>query len=239
MRGGADILELDVFITRDKRPVVCHDPTVDRTTNGTGRIADLTLAQIKRLDAGFRFQPAGSANYPFRAQGITIPTLDEVLEAFPQTPLNIEVKGETTEIVPIVLTLLERFGRLNDGSVVCSSFTHKLLRAVRRQAPQMVTSYSSRENIGWVTRSRLRLPPLRRAKQHAQARVLQLPVKRNRMTIVTPRLIKFAHALGCEVHAWTVNEESEMRRLIAMGVDGIFTDYPARLRRVIDALRCN
>jgi glycerophosphoryl diester phosphodiesterase len=232
---GADVLEFDVCLTKDKRLVVCHDPTVDRTTNGTGRIADLTLAQIKELDAGYHFQPAGSTDHPFRGQGITIPTLDDVLERFPHILLDIELKGDAPETAPIFLALLKRFDRMDDGSIICSSFSHKLLRAVRKLAPQLATSYSQRENIAWVVLTKLHLRTLR--PRRAPARVLQLPFKRNRMTIVTPQLVKLAHALDLEVHVWTVNDESDMRRLLAMGVDGIFSDYPERLRRIVDAFR--
>jgi glycerophosphoryl diester phosphodiesterase len=230
---GADVLEFDVCLTKDKRLVVCHDPTVDRTTNGTGRIADLTLAQIKELDAGYHFQLAGSTDHPFRGKGITIPTLDEVLERFPHTLLDIELKGDDPETAPIFLALLKRFDRLDDGSVICSSFSHKLLRPVRKLAPQLATSYSQRENIAWVVLAKLHLRA--RPSRRVATRVLQLPFKRNRITIVTPRLVKLAHALDLEVHVWTVNEENDMRRLLAMGVDGIFSDYPERLRRVVDA----
>jgi glycerophosphoryl diester phosphodiesterase len=222
---------MDLQLTKDSYIVVCHDETVDRTTNGTGRIDQLTLAQIQALDAGYHFAGVGANPHPFRGKGICIPTLEEVLDAFPGVPLNVELKNGTQGMVRRFVALLDKHGRLHDGSVLVSGFEHATLSRVRRAAPSLPTGFSVREIALAVARSRV---PARKRPQSFK-RAFQVPVKRSRITIVTPRFVAFAHKIGCEVHVWTVNDEREMHRLLDMGVDAIFSDYPAILRRVIDS----
>ena len=91
---GADILEMDIHASADGVLIVHHDDTVDRTTNGSGAIRDHTLTELKELDAGYHWSADGGETYPFRGKGMRIPTLEEVLEAFPKTRLNIDIKPD-------------------------------------------------------------------------------------------------------------------------------------------------
>src|SRR5919109_2850030 len=117
LEAGADALELDVHATADDVAVVVHDPTLDRTTSATGAVATLPLERVRAADAGARFSPDGGRTFPWRGRGLRIPTLDEVLVAFPTTPLVIEIKTPRAQDA-VRRTLLER--RALDRSVVMS-----------------------------------------------------------------------------------------------------------------------
>lgn len=224
---GVDILEGDCHLTKDKFVVVCHDATVDRTTNGTGRIKEMTLAQIQSLDAGYNFCLKGE--FPYRGMGIVIPLLEDVLAAFPEFPINMETKADDPELRRIYFALLSKYGRLHDRSILSAGDKHSMLRKIRRETPY--SCCSRLEATVMVVMARLGLRPL----ISRRATALQVPVRRGWLEIVTPRVIRAAHALGIEVHVWTINDVEEMRRLLDMGVDGIFTDFPEVLRRLVDS----
>lgn len=231
---GADVLEMDVHLTRDGYIVVCHDPKVDRTTNGVGAIKNLNLDEIRRLDAGYRFQ-AADGTFPYRGQGIQIPLLEEVLQEFPDIAFNIELKAKDPALISKFSALLRKFGRLDDQSVMVAASNHRLVRRIRRACSTCPTTFSRREIAISILLARLQWS----AKPNSQmVRSFQVPLRRGRVRIVTPAFVRYAHALGCEVHVWTINDEAEMRRLLEMGVDGIFTDFPGRLRKIVDAFQC-
>ena len=224
---GVDVLELDIHFTRDKHVVVCHDPTVDRTTNGSGRIKDMTLAELQQLDAGYNFCVDGE--YPYRGMGVVIPEFEELLKAFPDFPFNVETKPDDPELRQAYYELLRKYGRLDDGSIVAAGDKHSMLNQIRGVMP--FTSCSKLECKSIVLMSLLGLRPWVGKK----ATALQVPVKRGPIPVVTPRTVRAAHKLGLEVHVWTINDVAEMRRLLLMGVDGIFTDFPIDLRQLVDA----
>jgi len=231
LKDGADILEMDVHLTADGVIVVSHDPTVDRTTNGSGRIAELTYAQIRQLDAGHRFTADGGKTFPFRGQGITIPSFSEVLESFPETPMNVEIKVHSLALVNKFMDLLRRHKRLGDVMVVLvAAEARSLSRLIRKTEPSAFTGHSRWEVIWFLACTKLRMPWLFRPKSSA----LQVPEREGWLTVVTPNLVRYAHSLGMEVHVWTINEEAEMKRLLAMGVDAIFTDFPGRMRKLLN-----
>jgi len=228
---GADILELDVYLTKDNHVVVIHDANVDRTTNGTGKVTDFTLAQLQELDAGYRFQGA-DCDFPFRGKGHKIPTLREILDAFPKTPFSIELKMPNKALVFELVKVLYHTRRLADGSILCASFLHRAVSHVRKLAPHLATNFSQREVTAMM--ARVRLLPVIRGKKKNFSYVFQ--VKRNvgRFKFVTPKTVRAIQRLGFEVQIWTVNDEGEMHHYLAMGVDGIITDFPGRLRKVLD-----
>ena len=92
LKAGAGVLELDVHLTEDRHLVVIHNKTVGDTTNGTGRVSNMTLQEVKRLDAGYDFTEDHGKTHPYRGEGVVVPTLEEVYQAFPGVPLNIEIK---------------------------------------------------------------------------------------------------------------------------------------------------
>ncbi len=226
---GADVLELDIHATRDGILVVRHDPFVESTTGGQGYICDLTLAEIKSLDAGYTWTADGGVSFPYRGQGITIPTLEEVLAAFPIIRLNIDIKPEDPAVVAPFVDLLQRYDRV--GQVMVGSFHDRQLKLFRQLCPGAATAAGVRETLGLFMLHKLGLSALYRPR----AQVFQIPECYGRLHLVTPGFIRAAHAHGMQVHVWTVDDEADMRRLIAWGVDGLITDYPGRLRAVLAA----
>src|SRR5690606_23466138 len=145
LRHGAHMLELDVWPTGDGAVVVLHDETVDRTTDGAGRVTEMTLAQVQSLDAGYRFTADGGVTYPWRGRGVVIPTLADVLREFPDTPFVIEIKYADPAFVPTVLDVIDAAGAR--GRVMIGSFHDAVVQRVRELAPDVPTSYGQGEAI--------------------------------------------------------------------------------------------
>lgn len=220
---GADVLEIDVQPTRDGEAVVFHDATLERTTDGTGPVAERSLEEVRRLDAGFRFSPDGGGGFPFRGTGVAVPTLAEVLAALPGARLNVEIKDG-------------RVQRRVAEVVREAGAEHRVLIAAGRRADRALladypgaVSASEEELRAFYYHHRLRAAALYRPEVDA----LQLPERHGSMQVVTPRFVRDAHAKNLAVHVWTVDEEADMRRLLGWGVDGIVTDRPDRLARVL------
>jgi len=222
---GADVLEMDLHGTRDGALVVIHDATVDRTTNGAGRVGALTLAELKRLDAGYRWTKDGGQTFPFRGKNITVPTLVEVLGEFPQARLNIDIKQAQPSLVESFCGTLRR-GRAT-GRVTVASFSTETLAEFRRECPEVATSAGTDEVFALA--ADLQAGRAAAATGRAPFRAVQVPETMGGRVWLTAELVAAAHGRGLEVHVWTVNEEAGMRRLIALGVDGIMTDYPDKL----------
>jgi len=225
--ADVDILELDVHATRDGEVVVLHDPTVDRTTDGSGPVCGLSLAELARLDAGHGFVDA-DGGHPYRGQGLRIPTLADVLERFPMTPLNIEIKQGEPSIEAAVLAVLDRHDAR--GRVLLAAEHQAIMTRIRELAAGVLTSFSAEEVVDFVGacaegRGGYRPPGV----------ALQVPTCHGDIEIVNAGFVDAAHALGVEVHVWTINDPDQMRELLALGVDGFITDFPARGREVIEA----
>ncbi|MDP3938422.1 MAG: glycerophosphodiester phosphodiesterase [Deltaproteobacteria bacterium] len=225
---GADILEMDVHATRDGTVVVCHDDTVDRTTNGAGAVRRLMHSEIAKLDAGYHWSPDGE-HFPFRGQGIRMPSLLEVVETFPGTPLNIEVKQAEPSIVDLVVRLLKEKGC--EETVNLAAEKPEVMQAIRQSGWRGATGYSTGDALAFMEA----LTTGTLADYRAPGVALQVPERWNEVEVVTEAFVKGAHACGVEVHVWTVNELSDMARLLALGVDGFVTDYPERGRAAIAA----
>jgi glycerophosphoryl diester phosphodiesterase len=224
---GAEVLEMDIQRTADGALVIRHDPTVDSTTNGRGAIASFSLADLKKLDAGYTWTGDGGQTFPYRRLGITIPTLEEVLQAFPQARLNIDIKPTRPDIVDQFCQMLRAYNRLEQ--VVVGSFHTHQIRRFRALCPQTPTAADPGETrvfylLSLLGLSRFYRPP---------AAAFQIPEYAGWLHIVTPHFIRSAHAQGLQVHVWTVNEVEDMRRLREWGVDGLFTDYPERLIQLL------
>jgi glycerophosphoryl diester phosphodiesterase len=218
----ADMLELDVRLTSDGEVVVIHDATVDRTTDGSGPVADFTLAQIQALDAGYRFvDQAGT--HAFRGSGVTIPTLDEVLTAFPNMRLNIEAK-EAPVAGPLVATIARHEA---EHRVLVAAEFESCRRDARGYRGPWGASYGQ-ALLFWLLHWLPGGSPYTPA-----ADILQVPEHKGRLRIVTPRFIREAHRLAVPVQIWTVNKEDDMRRLLDWGADGIQSDRPDLLAAVL------
>lgn len=230
---GADVLELDVHLTADGEFVVIHDDTVDRTTDGTGPVAAMTMRELRALDAGYRWTVAGpradapTQDYAYRAQGVTLPTLGEVLSAFDGKAVNVEIKQDDVGVARRLCDYLRRHDATT--RVMVGSFHGRPLSAFRGACPEVATSASQAEVAFFVALEKLRLSAVLTPPYDA----LQVPRTFSGIQVVTPHFVEAAHARGLDVHVWTVNDEAEMRELVEMGVDGIITDRPDRALRVL------
>ncbi len=227
---GVDILELDVHLTADDDLVVIHDATVDRTTNGSGKISDMTVTELKELDAGYNFSPDDGATYPYRGQGITIPTLDEVLTEFPDYRINIEIKDDdkrAAERLSEVLAIHSSRHR-----VVVVSFHDGPLSYFRKLQPHVATAAGPGETRTFYILGLLHLWRFHRP--HADA--YQVPLRKGSARFDTSVFINHAHRMNQQVHFWTINDADEMRRLLELGADGIMTDRPDLGRQVFEEM---
>ncbi len=224
---GVDVLEMDIHSTADQELIVMHDPTIDRTTNGQGAISSLTLKEIKALDAGFRWSSDGGRTFPFRNQGITVPTLAEIFNAFPNSHLNIEIKKVDSPSIATFCRMIKEHGMTNN--ILVASVHSEPMAEFRRLCPEVATSATSSEVLKFLTMEKSYLGE----GYTPTAQALQVPENFGAIEIVTRSFVATAHARNMQVHPWTINDEADMRRLIALGVDGIFTDYPDRLLNLL------
>lgn len=208
-------LETDVHVTRDGVLLAFHDDRLDRVTDGSGAIADLTYDEVRAALVGGR-EP--------------VPTLAELVEAFPGARFNIDIKSRAAA-APLATFIAER--HLEDR-VLVGSFSPATLRDFRRLSGGTVRTSAHPVEVA----AYLLLPSGRLAARVTGSRAvaLQVPVRRGRIRVVTERLVTKAHAAGTEVHVWTIDDADEIRRLHALGVDGIFTDRTDVLRDVLTEL---
>ena len=225
MAAQADGLELDVHLSADGVVVVHHDKTLDRTTDATGPVAAKNADELARVDAGYRFARGGA--FPFRGQGIGVPTLADVLRRYRGVPTIIEIKVYTTAMGDAVAQEIRRANALD--YVCVAGFGRLSARAARAALPGVPASACHAEVRLALYRSWLRWP-IRRAAYHTY----QVPESAEGTRIVSPRFIRYAHQASFKVQVWTVDEEDDMRRLLAWGVDGLISNRPEVGVRVRD-----
>ena len=222
-RWPIDMVELDVRATADGACVLMHDPTVDRTTDGSGPVERFTLEELRRLDAGYYFTPDGGRTFPFRGHGVRVPTFDEVLEAFPDLRIIVELKTGAAQ-----LPLKRALDRMRAHDRVILAGARESFRTIFDDYPGVRSASYERLRV-FVAVHRLRCGRFARPRFE----VAQVPETQGRFRIVTPALIRDLHRHGIPVHVWTVNRTEDMRRLLEWGVDGILTDFPDRLMEVL------
>lgn len=251
LAGGADMLETDVHLTADGHVVAIHDETVDRTTNGSGSVEDLTLAQIKALDAAHWFVPgvgttheAAEGDYVFRgmalgertppegftANDFTVATLDEILTRYPGVPLNVELKPTTRmtgRLEVAVAQLLAEHGRTHDVIVV--SFLDHSTELFKLLAPSVHTAVGTFQAGLFKLSAEAALPGLPNPRYQA----LQVPIEFNGIPVVNEGFVTDAHANALAVHVWTINDPAEMGHLLDIGADGVMTDRPSVMEAVL------
>ncbi len=244
LAAGATALEMDVHPTADGHLVVCHDPVVDRTTNGSGAISALSLAEVQTLDAAYWFVPGHEVSpgrppedYPLRGRApedveLRLPTLREVLEAFPGVLLNIDIKQTAPSVEPYeeaLARMLIEHGRSDD--VIVTSFHDAALVAFSAAAPHIATAAGLLAVAGFwrAVQDGAPSPPMTHA-------AIQVPTDFEGATVVDERFVRSAHEAGAAVHVWTIDERSEMERLVGLGVDGIMSDLPSVLVPTLDGL---
>lgn len=220
---GVDMIELDIHASADGEAVVIHDPTVDRTTNGTGAVADMRLDELRGLDAGYHFTPDGGRSFPYRGQGIRIPTLDEVVAEMGDVPLVVELKTSSAQL-PLQRVL--EATRCEHRLCVAGEQSSFISRFKEYVGPRSIARESM---LRFYVLHRSGLAKLWRP----DANVANIPPTWRGRRLVTPELVRDLHERGLAVHVWTVNAVDEMHRLLEIGVDGIITDFPDRLARVL------
>ena len=234
LEDGADILELDVGETSDGALVVMHDDEVDRTTDCTGLIKEMTFAEIRECDAGYEFTPDDGETYPYRGMGLVVPTLQEVFDRYPDVAFIIEIKQESPSIVDNFVQTLRDSGV--EDKMIGSQFSDDVLAELRAAAPEIATNTGVNETLVFWGKAFDDLDP----EYEPPAEFLQVPtqfdVGDRIVDVLHPGFVPRAHELDMYVHVWTINDEQEMRDLIALGVDGIMTDDPPLLTKVINEL---
>ena len=228
---GVGVLELDLRSTKDGHLVVIHDETVDRTTNGTGTVNSYDLDDLKKLDAAYRWSAKTAASFPLRGQGIQVPTLSEVFEAFPELRVNIEIKDIRPDSLSKICRAIRDYNMMDN--VMIASFDAGALDEFRSLCPEVATSAGASEAIVFYWLQWLHLGSI----YAPDAQALQIPEKYGDNFIVNQRFLEAAHNRNMRVHVWTVNDANTMKQLIQLGVDGIMTDYPQRLLETLNAAK--
>jgi glycerophosphoryl diester phosphodiesterase len=237
---GATGIELDVHATVDGHLVVCHDGTVDRTTNGQGSIATLTLAEVRALDNAYWFAPGADVSpglepdaYPYRGRApddrdFGIATLDEVLtllDEHPRVAINLDIKATGPAVEPYEERLAATLSEHDHlDRVIVASFLDIATDAFARWAPTIATSAGTLAVAGfWRS--------LTQEQEIGDMRhvALQVPAFYGEQVLVDERFVEAAHGHGLAVHVWTINDDEEMLRLLDLGVDGIISDLPTLL----------
>ncbi|MCA9530656.1 MAG: glycerophosphodiester phosphodiesterase [Myxococcales bacterium] len=221
-------IETDLRLTRDGELVCFHDPTIERTTDGRGEVSGYTLAELRRFDAGYR-KTFDNVRFPFRAQGVRIPTFDELLRLDPTAHITAEIKPNDDAVADAVCDAITRH-RAEERVLVASQHHAMTRRARERLGARLCTSAGEREiRAFWLAAS---VRAHRWLNPEYQA--LQTPRTYGKIEVVDRHFVRAAHGLGLEVHVWTINDPTEMHDLLDLGVDAIITDEPGDLRLVLN-----
>ena len=225
MAAGGDVVDIDVFLTKDSVPIAFHDWTLNRTTNGKGRVSDHTFAELSRLDAGWNFKRAGE--FPFRRKNVRIPSVESVLRRFPNSLVTLDLKDQRLQVVGPVCRLLAKLNRASN--VYVGIDTDEQVDEFRKVCPQIRTSGTSGErramraareagDVDFVTRQLVGQPGFRADDGSIR---------------ITKTMLDYSHSKGIAVLTWVVDDPKDMALLIDLGVDGIYTRRPDILRSVM------
>lgn len=230
--GGSDFFDIDVHMSKDGYLVGIHDATVDRTTNGHGRVDEHTLAELQALDAGYHFQDL-QGQYSYRDKEVQILRLEEIFWKYGHTYyLHFEIKDTYPKHRPSLIEaklwkLIQKYHM--EQRVIVASFQQSIVDRFNRLAEgQVVMGAGQAEITQFVLAHKLRLPGFYRRKSH----VLEIPTASSGVNLKDRRLIEGAHRLGMQVYYWTIDDKSEMRELLEMGADGLFTNRPDILKEL-------
>jgi glycerophosphoryl diester phosphodiesterase len=223
LAAGAECIELDVRASADGVVVALHDPTLDRTTSATGAVGSLPADQILAADAGAHFTRDGTT-FPYRGQGVRVPTLEQILRDLSGVPLLIEIKSVQASVE--TRRLIEQNGA--EGRCVIEAFDAKALDAFRGSAIAVGASSAD------VRRLLQRIVTRRRVKSLPYP-LMCVPPRLRGIRVPVASLVRLTRPAGCLVHAWTVNDPVVARRLWSVGVRGIVSDDPGLMRQARDA----
>lgn len=226
---GVDIIETDVHISSDGVIFVWHDDDTYKLDGDSTPIYKRSWTELKELDLGFIYIDKDGKR-PFSSRGITLVTFDELLEKFPDSRFNVDLKDKKPELVKGFYNILEKNNAFE--RVVVASFHTENLKQMRKISNRVVTSYGHSEVLHRVVMDKFNTFRFF-SRFIAMHPVIQVPVSQGSTTIVTKRFIKILHKRGVKIQVWTINSADEMRMLLKMGVDGIMTDDPRLLLSVI------
>ncbi len=224
---GVDVLEMDVHVTKDSVLVLMHDEAVDRTTDGSGEIESMSLEELRKLDAGYDWSTDDGATFPFRGQGVTIPTMEEVFAAFPDMHMTIEIKKTNVSMAKPFCDLIRKYDM--QDKVLIASFHDDRLKEFRETCPEVATSSAKNETTAFVLLTKPFLGSFYSPKFFS----LQVPEESSGITVMTPAFVKAAHERNLAVEPWTINDAETMKKFIGWGVDGIITDRPDIMLEVL------
>lgn len=227
---GADGVELDVQCSRDGRLVAIHDDTVDRTTDGSGAVDEMTCAELRELDAGHAFTPDRGRTFPYRGRGVRIPTLDEVADAVGPLPMIVEVKSARAGRA--LARWLRDEGAAHRERIVVGGFEADAVDPAARAA-RWRCAYQD-ELLPFVLLGKVGLHGLA---EPPSADAAMVPEKRWGIRVVSGGFCRRSHDRGMGVFVWTVNRPGRMRALLDRGVDGLVSDAPGRVLRILDERR--
>ena len=220
---GADVLEMDAHITKDGHIILMHDETVDDTTDGTGLIEEMTLDELKQLDAAYDWSNDGEQTFLYRGQGIQVAALAEVFEKFPQMRYAIEIKQSGIPVEQPLCDLIRQYKM--EEKVLIASFHDEVMQNFRATCPEVATSASRGEVTKFVILGKIFLSGLVAPGYEAIQPPFD-PEESYNIPIMTKRFIREAHAKNIKVEPWTVDDPELMEQYIEWGVDGIITDRP-------------
>jgi len=235
------MIELDVWPTKDGEVVVFHDALMEVSSNGKGPVPSHTLAEVRALEAGYSVTVDGGKTYPFRGKGCRIPTLDQVLRAFPNSLVSIDIKHPENGFAEKVMAVVQDRGMMD--RVVIGSFSDDMVRFIRARYPRVAITMGSSDVKRFLVLQMLCLPGFFRS----TCDVFMVPQFSNTdlpeelpggvsqgFRVITKGFIDSARRIGYPVLAWTINRRENMERLVAMGIGGIITDDPALLKEIVD-----
>ena len=236
LASGADVIEMDVWGTTDDPPVLVlmHSSDISKVTESSGKVTSLKFKDLERLNAAYRWSPDGGQTFPFRNTEpvIRLARLEDVFEEFKDQRMNIEIKQKRPSIVKPFLDLVEKHG-VPAENLLIASFHTPVLKEFRKECERrnlpIATSASTWEWVRYYFGNYLLHIPYR-----PNTEAIQMRERLIGFWLLTRGFIRKAHAAGLKVHAWTVDDPSDMRRAIANDIDGIITDFPSRLREILD-----
>jgi glycerophosphoryl diester phosphodiesterase len=228
---GADFVELDLHQCLDGAIIIIHDATLQRTTNGSGQVSARNVQDLKSVDAGYRFTLDRGATYPYRGQKLEIPTLEDFFLSFPQARAIVEIKHLSPSIVQRAVDIILKFHA--EDRVLLATEEDTVMAAIRSELKRvgraMATGFSYGEVaafVQWVQSGMV-------TSYQPPGQAFQIPPVYNNVPLVSPETVRAAHQLDLEMFVWTINQTEEMQSLLGLGVDGIITDYPSRLRDIV------
>lgn len=224
---GVDALELDLNLTADGHLILMHDATLERTTNGRGPVIDHTLEQLRELNAAHNWSRDGE-RFPYRDNPVRVATIDEVFEQLPETPLIIELKNDSPVAAKALSRAIEKAG--SGERVIVSSYHRAVIREFRRLCPQVYTGVTMPEALQFYVAQWLGMSD----RLQCDYQTMQLPMRYLGLDVYSRRFVNAARKRGMHLSVWTVDDREQMKKYIALGLDGIVTNRPDRLLKLLE-----